>query len=64
VSVSWSCCNSEFSSGNPENALRALAKHLEVDHGIPREAAAKFLQADANVREFETSTQAEPEADR
>jgi len=36
---------------------------LEVDHGIPREAAAKFLQADADVREFETSTQVEPGAD-
>lgn len=48
------CCTFSFSSASPEAAVRAYAKHLELRHGIPREASAGLLKADADARDFES----------
>lgn len=47
----WTCCGRSFRSSDPESALRALAKHLEEEHDIPREASVNWLEADAHVRD-------------
>lgn len=51
--VSISCCDHNFELSDPESALRQLAYHAEKEHGIPREAAANWLLADAKVREVD-----------
>lgn len=45
------CCEWEFVSGDEETVLRAFAKHLEDDHGTPREATIHWLQADVHARD-------------